>query len=219
MRREGYYGPLVSLKVKASALFVLFVVSYGYAQQHHVHDLQGFAVAVLRDLAGAVQQVGQAGGGAAPGTRQPGASATATADIPRDYRAAYRAAAGTCPHLTWTLLAGVGKVETNHGRVPLPGVHSGQNFAGAAGPMQMGNGTGKAGNAWARYGDGVPRHVYQIGPAAKGAARYLCANGVRAGRVRAAVHHYNCGRPYCAVSEGYVRDVFRHATSYAKGRR
>ena len=57
------------------------------------------------------------------------------------------------------MLAAIGKVETNHGRLQAPGVTSGANFAGAAGPMQIGIG-GKAGNTFGAYavdgdGDGI----------------------------------------------------------------
>lgn len=33
--------------------------------------------------------------------------------------------------LDWAVLAAIGKVETNHGRLNAPGVHSGANSAGA----------------------------------------------------------------------------------------
>ena len=58
-------------------------------------------------------------------------SATAVADIPADYLALYREAATVCPGLDWSILAAIGKIETNHGRSRLTGVHNGQNFAGA----------------------------------------------------------------------------------------
>ncbi len=64
-------------------------------------------------------------------------SATAVMDIPANYLALYEAAADTCPGLPWQVLAGVGKEESNHGRSTLPGVSSGENFAGAGGPMQI----------------------------------------------------------------------------------
>src|SRR5690242_8050466 len=64
-------------------------------------------------------------------------SPTALADIPPAYLAAYQAAAATCPGLPWTVLAGIGKVESDHGRSTLPGVRSGANSAGAQGPMQF----------------------------------------------------------------------------------
>ncbi len=46
-------------------------------------------------------------------------------------------AAQTCPGLPWSVLAGIGKVESDHGRANLPGVRSGSNSAGAEGPMQL----------------------------------------------------------------------------------
>ena len=49
--------------------------------------------------------------------RQPGPAAAARADIPGGYLALYRASAERhCPGLSWAILAGVGKVESNHGR-------------------------------------------------------------------------------------------------------
>ncbi len=63
------------------------------------------------------------------------ASPTAQQEIPPNYLALYRSAADTCPGLPWSVLAAIGKVETNHGRLQAPGVTSGANFAGAAGPM------------------------------------------------------------------------------------
>src|SRR3712207_5350210 len=64
-------------------------------------------------------------------------SATALADVPADYLALYREAAGVCPRLDWSILAAIGKIESNHGRSTLPGVSSGENSAGAGGPMQF----------------------------------------------------------------------------------
>src|SRR5207249_1545067 len=64
-------------------------------------------------------------------------SATALADIPPDYLALYRAAAGECRGLDWSILAAIGKIESNHGRSTLPGVQSGENGYGAGGPMQF----------------------------------------------------------------------------------
>jgi hypothetical protein len=55
----------------------------------------------------------------------------ALADIPADYLALYQQAATVCPGLDWTILAAIGKIETNHGRSQLPGVHNGANNAGA----------------------------------------------------------------------------------------
>ncbi|WP_219416948.1 hypothetical protein [Pseudonocardia nigra] len=58
-------------------------------------------------------------------------SPNALAHIPADYLALYRQAATTCPGLDWSVLAAVGKVETDHGRSALPGVRDGENPSGA----------------------------------------------------------------------------------------
>lgn len=82
------------------------------------------------------------------------------------------------------LIAAIGKVESSNGTSTLPGVHSGENEAGAAGPFQMGNGTGAAGNAWQTHaaeiwGNQAANHsVYNYGDAAMAAAHYLKAAGV-----------------------------------------
>jgi hypothetical protein len=60
--------------------------------------------------------------------------------IPTPYVAYYKAA-GAKYGISWSLLAGVGEVESEHGRSELPGVSSGENAAGAAGPMQFLSGT------------------------------------------------------------------------------
>ena len=63
--------------------------------------------------------------------------------------------------MPWTILAGIGTVESDNGQTTLPGVHSGSNAFGAAGPMQIGIG-GAAGNVWG----GLPVH-----PASRGGQR------------------------------------------------
>jgi hypothetical protein len=133
--------------------------------------------------------------------RQAAPSAAARADIPTRYLALYRQAAGRCPGLSWSMLAAIGKVESDHGRSPLPGVRSGWNTAGAAGPMQFGIGVGRAGNAWARYGadfnhDGRTS-VYDPGDAIPAAARYLCAAGGPR-RLDRALYAYNHSWSYVA---------------------
>jgi hypothetical protein len=138
------------------------------------------------------------------------------ADIPAGYLATYRAAAPRhCPGLAWTVLAGVGKVESDHGRVRLPGVRSGWNHAGAAGPMQFGIGVGRAGNAWARFGRDYDRDgrasVYDPGDAIPAAARYLCDAGAPR-RLDAALYAYN-------PSSSYVARVKRWAARYRGGGR
>ena len=46
--------------------------------------------------------------------------------------AIYRQAATVCPDVDWSVLAVIGKIENNHSRSTLPGVHSGANYDGAA---------------------------------------------------------------------------------------
>jgi hypothetical protein len=135
-------------------------------------------------------------------------SRTAVADIPGRYLGLYRhAARHHCPGLSWTILAGIGKVESDHGRARLPGVRSGWNRAGAAGPMQFGIGVGRAGNAWARYGTGRRADVYEPEAAIPAAARYLCDAGAPR-RVDTALYAYN-------PSSAYVARVKRWAARYS----
>jgi hypothetical protein len=145
-------------------------------------------------------------------------SRAATADIPTSYLRQYRSAVRRCAGLSWAVLAAVGKVESDHGRARLPGVRSGWNAAGAAGPMQFGIGKGRAGNAWARYGgdfdrDGHPS-VYDPGDAIPAAARYLCAYGAPHHLDRA-LFAYNRSWPYVAR----VRRLTRRYVAGGGGRR
>jgi len=91
----------------------------------------------------------------------PAASIAATryalADIPSAYLAAYvhadQAMTRSCPRLRWQVLAGIGKVESDHGRSRAPGVRSGLNrFGCCAGPMQFNltNGPPSTWDAYAR---------------------------------------------------------------------
>jgi hypothetical protein len=105
-----------------------------------------------------------------------GASRLARSDIPRAYLALYRAAAQACPKLTWQVLAGIGKVESDHGRMAAPGVRSGLNAAGCcAGPMQF-NLTNGPPSTWDAFGRGG--NPYDPADAVPAAARKLCANGL-----------------------------------------
>jgi hypothetical protein len=119
-------------------------------------------------------------------------SQTARADIPGAYVRHYQRAARRCPGLGWAVLAAVGKVESDHGRARLPGVRSGANRAGAAGPMQLGIG-GRAGPTWQHYrldADGDGASVYDPADATAAAARKLCADGA-ARHLDAALYAYN----------------------------
>src|SRR4029450_8944871 len=115
-------------------------------------------------------------GGGAP-------SPSAQQDIPPQLLPVHPTAADSCPGLPWSVLAAIGKVETDHGRSTAPGVHTGANFAGAARPTQRGV-RGKAGNPFAAYavdGDGGGADVYNPVDAIFTASSYLCANGANKG--------------------------------------
>jgi cell wall-associated NlpC family hydrolase len=169
--------------------------------------LVGFAVFIMF-LIGLVMMVsvGILGGSTA--------SPSAQQDIPPHYLALYRSAADTCPGLPWSVLAAIGKVETNHGRLQAPGVTSGANFAGAAGQMQIGIG-GKAGNTWAAYAvdaDGGGADVYNPADAIFTAASYLCRNGGgKGGDLSQAVIAYN-------HADWYVTKVLAIASTYEAAR-
>jgi cell wall-associated NlpC family hydrolase len=134
-------------------------------------------------------------------------------DIPGGYLAMYQRSADACPGLPWAVVAAIGKVETNHGRLQAPGVTSGANFAGAAGPMQMGIGVGAAGDAFWRFaidGDGDGRaSPYDPADAIPSATAYLCkALRDNGGDVSKAIFSYN-------HAPWYVDKVLAIASSYA----
>ena len=83
---------------------------------------------------------------------QPTASSDAHDSIPANYLALFQET-GSKYGVPWVVLAGIGEVESDDGRSSLPGVHSGANAFGAAGPMQIGIG-GASGNEWG----GAPIH-------------------------------------------------------------
>jgi hypothetical protein len=163
-----------------ACLFVLAVTAYGVAEDLGLLDPPAAAKPTRR-------------------ASQAPPSTTARADIPSGYFALYRQATRRCPGLSWSVLAAIGKVESDHGRSRLPGVRSRWNRAGAAGPMQFGVGVGRAGNAWARYGADFDRdgraNVYDAGDAIPAAARYLCAAGAPR-RLDRALYAYNHAWPY-----------------------
>lgn len=158
---------------------------------------------------GANQLYQKAGGGDCTDTSgaasQPQQSADAN-DIPSNYLQLYKKA-GERFGLPWNLLAGIGKIETDHGQSNAKGVHSGENFAGAGGPMQFLAGTWKSfgvdGN-----GDGN-KDRYDPADAIPGAANYLKHSGAP-DRTRTAVFAYN-------HSVQYVDNVLSWAKRYAAG--
>ncbi len=136
------------------------------------------------------------------------ASAEALGDIPAELLGIYQQAAHDTCNMAWEVLGAIGKIETDHGRSDLPGVTSGENAAGAGGPMQF------LASTWAAYGvdgngDGVTDR-YNPTDAIWGAANYLCANGAGEGTdegLRNAIWHYN-------HSDLYVAAVLAQAERY-----
>ena len=183
-RALGVRGTIV-----LACLLVLAVSVYGIAQ----------------DL-GLVDPPAKAAPAPTPATGcRPKPTRAAVVDVPRGYLRLYCQAAARY-RVPWAVLAAIGKVESDHGRVRLPGVRSGSNWAGACGPVQLGCVAGsKAGNAWARYGHGRPHDPAQAIPAA---ARYLVDHGARRNLDRA-LFAYNHSWAYVAKVKQLAR---RYAT-------
>ncbi|MCK2241855.1 MULTISPECIES: bifunctional lytic transglycosylase/C40 family peptidase [unclassified Crossiella] len=137
--------------------------------------------------------------------------AEALADTPGNYLVLYRTAATQCPGLDWSILAAIGKVETDHGRSPLPGVHGGQNPAGAGGPMQFLQPTFDEVVRRHRFpsGGATPPSRYDPHDAIHAAAHYLCDSGARHRQdLYRAIFTYN-------RADWYVRKVLAQAERYA----
>jgi membrane-bound lytic murein transglycosylase B len=184
----------VRRSVILACLLVLTVTAYGVAE----------------DL-GLVEPPAQAAPARNPAAGQPAPSRAAVADIPAGYLKLYRQA-GARYRIPWSVLAAVGKVESDHGRSPLPGVRSGSNWAGACGPMQLGCvPNSKAGNAWARYGHSSPHDPATAIPAA---ARYLVDHGAHR-NLDQAIYAYNHSWAYVAR----VKQLARRYVARRGGRR
>ena len=142
---------------------------------------------------------------------QPNASTDAANSIPANYLHWFQLV-GLQYNVPWNVLAGIGKVESDDGRTTLPGVNSGANAFGAAGPMQIGI-EGASGDAWATYAtveDGKPpASVYDPADAIAAAAKYLIARGVQQ-NVPSAIFAYN-------HADWYVQEVLSWASTYAAG--
>ena len=116
-----------------------------------------------------------------PGPAGPGGAAASSAaapaqhaHVPERYLRLYRDAADRYG-LDWAIVAAIGEAESDHGRAALPGVSSGRNRWGAAGPAQFVAAT------WSRFGmdgNGDGRaDVYDPADAIPAMARYLRASG------------------------------------------
>ena len=176
----------------------------------------GVVVAGVAGAAGA----GGAGGGVGGGGPSPGVGGAVgaveaaavqagaavaggpVADIPPAMLALYREAPGReCPGLAWTVLAGIGRVETDHGR------DTAVSSAGAEGPMQFLPAT------FLEYGvdadGGGQPDITDPADAVLSAARMLCADGAAdPTQLAAAIYAYN-------HSWSYVTDVLGWAGTYA----
>ncbi|MGH7881788.1 MAG: CHAP domain-containing protein [Candidatus Dormibacteraceae bacterium] len=146
--------------------------------------------------------------GSGAGFFQPTAEASA---IPQEYLKLYLAA-GAQFDVAWPLLAGIGKMECNHGQSLLPGCQAGTNFAGAAGPMQFLSGTWNAFHT-AAPGSSSPS-IYNPGDAIYTAAHYLVHLGAAgsANLDSPAIHQALFGYNH---SNEYVDQVINYAKQYA----
>ncbi len=164
--------------------------------------LIAFAVCLLLPvlvLAAASNAIGGGSGLAEP-------TPTALSDIPPQNLLLYEQA-GVAYGVPWPVLAGIGKLECDHGRSPDPACwqEGAVNSAGAGGPMQFLAAT------WAGYGvdangDGKADR-WDPADAVFAAANYLRASGAPAD-IPGAVFNYN-------HSQAYVDQVLRWASTYA----
>jgi hypothetical protein len=134
-----------------------------------------------------------------------GASARALSDIPPLYLDLYRQAAAHYG-LDWTILAGIGRVECDHGRDPDPSCtrEGAVNSAGAGGPAQF------LASTWRAYGvdgDGDGRaDRWDPADSIFAMANYLHMSGAP-GDYRRAIFAYN-------HAGWYVKEVERWASLY-----
>ncbi len=100
---RGYPQVPVRVKIGLAPWFALAVIGLGVLSDHGVIELHAAPPTTTRPAARGASSA-------------PPPSRAARAQIPADYLALYRASARSCPGLPWGVLAGIGKVETNHGR-------------------------------------------------------------------------------------------------------
>ena len=166
------------------------------------------AVAAIIAISMLIGGIGQAVVKALFGSNSTQPSQEALADIPSNYLTLYQQAVTACPGLDWSILAAIGKIETNHGRSTLPGVSSGENYAGAGGPMQFLQSTfdGVTARHPLPAGGSTPPSRYNPHDAIYAAAYYLCDSGAPKD-IRKAIFAYN-------HADWYVNDVLAQAKKY-----
>jgi hypothetical protein len=159
------------------------------------------ALAVARG--GASVAVGEVVGDGGPSGTTVAPSAEARADIPPSYLALYMQAAARFG-LDWTILAGIGRVECDHGRDPAPSctVEGQLNYAGAGGPAQF------LVSTWQRYGISAagqgPPDMWRPSDAIFSMANYLRACGAP-GDYPEAIYAYNHAWWYVAEVLAWAR--------------
>jgi hypothetical protein len=169
----------------------------------------GAAAAVLLSLLGLLAVTGIAAGMSGPGEAPSHGLPTApVADIPPLYLELYVAAASRYS-LDWAILAGIGKVECDHGRNPDPSCtrEGAVNSSGAGGPAQF------LATTWRTYGvdgngDGVADR-WNPADAIFSMANYLRASGAPRD-YRNALFAYNHAWWYVAEVEHWT-SVYRAA--------
>jgi hypothetical protein len=169
------------------------------------------AAAGLLLIATVLTLVGASSGAAALGNSSQGGaapSASAQRQIPSPYLRLYVTAAQRFG-LDWAVLAGIGKVECDHGRDPDPSCtrEGAVNTSGAGGPMQF------IAPTWQRYGmdgdsDGRADR-WDPADAIYSAANYLRQSGAPADYARAILAYNHAG--------WYVDEVMRWAAKYRGG--
>jgi len=169
-------------------------------------------VALVAALGGASLDAGGSNFSEAPGD---GVSTLAESEIPPLYLRLYQQAAQRYG-LSWAVLAGIGKVECDHGRDPDPScMHEGAvNSAGAGGPMQF------IASTWASYGvdvegAGAPDR-WNPADAIYGAANYLRASGAPGDYARA-IYAYNHASWYVAEVESWAAKYSGSPAPFAAG--
>jgi hypothetical protein len=181
------------------------------ASIRHRRQLPGALLAVLALLAVAlVLLIGVFGAifGLQPVQTGYGPSPAARAQIPAEYLRLYTEVGARYGIDPW-ILAGIGAIETDHGRSSAPGVRNGVNaFGCCAGPMQfsiVGNPS-----TWHSYGIDANHNghasPYEPADAIAAAARYLRASGAP-GDYHAALFAYN-------HAEWYVAEVLAKAATF-----
>lgn len=176
------------------------VLGFGTGAVALIGILVLFIAAVANGAAGHQEQEETAGS-------QISAAGGPVGDIPPNMLALYRQAApAACRGLDWTVLAAIGKVETDHARHPTM-----RSSAGAVGPMQFLPSTFTGYAYPVPPGGANPPSPWDPTDAVYAAARMLCANGAKSGTsqgIYQAIYSYN-------HADWYVEKVLAQAKTYA----